>query len=87
MSISLEHIVILLNLARGKFNFRLTGVGLQVDLGNREKMDYLDYFNDDESALPRPDRRAIIDRSNPVNDFDEINFHVHFVCASKMQLT
>ncbi|XP_060743800.1 putative nuclease HARBI1 [Tachysurus vachellii] len=37
-------------------------------------MDYLDYFNDDERVPPRPDLRAIIDRSNPLNEFDEINF-------------
>ena len=37
-------------------------------------MDYLDYFNDDERAPFRPDRRVGMDRSNPLNDFDDINF-------------
>ncbi|XP_060740456.1 putative nuclease HARBI1 [Tachysurus vachellii] len=41
-------------------------------------MVYLDYFNDDERVPPRPDRRAIIDRSNPLNEFDEINFRDRF---------
>uniref|UniRef100_A0A4W5JKK2 DDE Tnp4 domain-containing protein n=1 Tax=Hucho hucho TaxID=62062 RepID=A0A4W5JKK2_9TELE len=42
------------------------------------KMDYLDYFNDDERAPFRPDRRVVMDRSNPLNDFDEINFRDRF---------
>ena len=41
-------------------------------------MDYLDYFNDDERAPYRPDRGVVMDRSNPQNDFDEINFRDRF---------
>ncbi|KAK2868835.1 hypothetical protein Q7C36_000706 [Tachysurus vachellii] len=48
-------------------------------------MEYLDYFNDDERVPPRPDRRAIIDRSNPLNEFDEINFCDRF-CMYKQNV-
>ncbi|KAM6979620.1 LOW QUALITY PROTEIN: uncharacterized protein FYW47_018776 [Aplochiton taeniatus] len=38
------------------------------------KIDYLDYFNDDQRPPPRPERRLLIDRSHPLNYFDEIHF-------------
>ncbi|ROL52987.1 Protein ANTAGONIST OF LIKE HETEROCHROMATIN PROTEIN 1 [Anabarilius grahami] len=37
-------------------------------------MDYLDYFNDNQRPPPRPERRLLKDRSNPLNDFDDLHF-------------
>ncbi|XP_039610032.1 putative nuclease HARBI1 [Polypterus senegalus] len=37
-------------------------------------MDYLDYFNDSKRPPPRPERRLLKDRSNPLNDFDDLHF-------------
>uniref|UniRef100_A0A3B4ZK63 DDE Tnp4 domain-containing protein n=1 Tax=Stegastes partitus TaxID=144197 RepID=A0A3B4ZK63_9TELE len=38
------------------------------------KMDYLDYINDAQRAPPRPERRLLRDRSNPLNEFDDTDF-------------
>ncbi|KAA0722992.1 hypothetical protein E1301_Tti023401 [Triplophysa tibetana] len=37
-------------------------------------MDYLDYFNDNQRPPPRPERRLLKDRSNPLKDFDDLHF-------------
>ena len=54
-----------------------------------EEIDYLDYFNADQRAPTGSDRRGVIDRSNPLNDFDCIHFRDRFRIYStkKTQLT
>ncbi|XP_062422257.1 putative nuclease HARBI1 [Pungitius pungitius] len=41
-------------------------------------MDYLEYLNEDQHARQRPARRILLDRSDPLNQFDEITFRDRF---------
>ena len=41
-------------------------------------MEYLEYLNEDQYSLQRPARQILVDRSNPLNQFDEITFRDRF---------
>ncbi|KAM4604773.1 putative nuclease HARBI1 [Polymixia lowei] len=41
-------------------------------------MEYLEYLNEDQYPLQRPARQILVDRSNPLNQFDEITFRDRF---------
>ena len=41
-------------------------------------MEYLEYLNEDHYSRQRPARQILVDRSNPLNHFDEITFRDRF---------
>ena len=46
-------------------------------------MEYLEYLNEDHYLLQRPARQIFVDRSNPLNQFDEIHFSGRYCLYKK----